>query len=740
MTISSAPLTLPGIGHACYDIAVTNAADGAGETVWSRGTPNHQVPAGADVPEAGDPDAVCSGRFGNGAGGGVTYVGTCDAGTSGANVNSVTIWIDGLYYGADRGDVYIDPDGPDGWRDPCGTSGCTLNVPCRDNEDAPVEFNLTLMRDAQQGFFDVAVGFEDVFCSAKADSCYDLTTPIRQIFGDDKSDPAGRDHTTVIGFACTAGPDRVDREGAVVDVATELILSAPSVVCADGIAFTLPLEANLGGLDTQPSNTGDYTLHYGAFFGAEQLSCGQAPGSGAPLSCNKAYYNLAIDIDNLAGQGLRDCVFTMQGTAQDGNARVFDDATAVLLDGHATYGAVRYDVPLVDGDGPVCDAHPLDGTTLTGAPSQVATRYIFGADYSAPSGALPNDFVYFAGNGAVPRKATPPPATCPCWQGAELAALVASVKSSATTELELAFEGSPTGEFEAEVAHDTAALVAIVEGDSCGLQYFDASMEGEDRVEHAGLSAAQVAACAADSAIFVGPADRCPCFETAEAVAWAQAMRASEGYDFRAETLEGEGAAVEIGAGGSGVFIEVDNQDAECELELEGTAFGNEIEMEMSGLVPSQMDACLAGVTAVKAAACTGEPGTCSDQLCNAGSGGAWQCVVCPCWDVAQVQAEAQALRAGVGYDFDFVAAEATTLASGEWRLSVAWDTQSCSYASGAGAPVALDGLAYDLLAACSDDLWNVAQQTCTLTDGYVCYEGVTCDASTDGAWQCVVP
>ena len=29
VTISSAPLTLPGIGHACYDIAVTNAAEAA---------------------------------------------------------------------------------------------------------------------------------------------------------------------------------------------------------------------------------------------------------------------------------------------------------------------------------------------------------------------------------------------------------------------------------------------------------------------------------------------------------------------------------------------------------------------------------------------------------------------------------------------------------------------------------------------------------------------------------------
>lgn len=137
--------------------------------MWSKGTPglNGGTP---------DTDALCSDRFGNGAGGALSYVGPCDADgqadpgdADGERMNSVTVWFDGLY-GASGG--YIDPNGTQGWQNPCVDAagaevGCTLDVLCEENADARVAFDFTVMREANQGFFDIAVSFEDVFCSAK---------------------------------------------------------------------------------------------------------------------------------------------------------------------------------------------------------------------------------------------------------------------------------------------------------------------------------------------------------------------------------------------------------------------------------------------------------------------------------------------------------------------------------------------------------------------------------------------
>ncbi len=192
LELAVAPLQLDGIGQACYDIRVSNLTNGTGQTVWSKGTPGHQVPVPASVVDkfkVGDPDAICSGQYGNATGGDITYIGACDAdgqanlkpprtGTTwttetpidaeGERINSVTIWFDGLY---DAAGLYIVPTGEDGWQDPCGSAGCTLDFICEENADNLVEFNFTVMRDAQQGFFDIAVNFEDIFCSAKFDAC-----------------------------------------------------------------------------------------------------------------------------------------------------------------------------------------------------------------------------------------------------------------------------------------------------------------------------------------------------------------------------------------------------------------------------------------------------------------------------------------------------------------------------------------------------------------------------------------
>jgi len=201
--VKVAPLTLPGIARACYDVLVQN---GLGETVWARGVFGQQWPE--------DTTTLCSTQFGNGAGGDISYVGPCDADQPS---HTVTLSVDGLYdvSGNDIGE-YVNPCPPN--------TPCTLPVLCAENADTPVTFNFTIMRAANQGFFDVAVNFDNIFCSAKVDCTYDTegTEPIELLF-----DPATgeRIQTAVVGFACTAGPGT--------DASTTLMMNDLRVTCGD---------------------------------------------------------------------------------------------------------------------------------------------------------------------------------------------------------------------------------------------------------------------------------------------------------------------------------------------------------------------------------------------------------------------------------------------------------------------------------------------------------------------------
>ena len=201
LAIEVAPLDLPGVGFACYDLAVEN---GLGQPVWSRGNPALAFP--------GDTATLCSTAFGNGPGGDITYIGPCDA--SQPN-HEVALVLDGLY--ATGGAALTDFENPCPSDDPC-----LLPAVCQPNGDTPVNFNLTVLRDARQGFFDVAVNFDDIFCSAKADCTYDDAgqEPITLLF-----DPATqtRTQTAVIGLACTAGPGN--------DVSTTLLMNDVRVTC-----------------------------------------------------------------------------------------------------------------------------------------------------------------------------------------------------------------------------------------------------------------------------------------------------------------------------------------------------------------------------------------------------------------------------------------------------------------------------------------------------------------------------
>jgi len=161
--LNVAPLNLPGITNASYDLWVTG---NSGDQIWRE-------------------DGITADQYGDGSGA-VTYIGTCDAqdGTHTVHLKMNTLT------DASTPDLFAAGEAVN----PCPVD-CSLTAPCVENSDTAVTYNLAIMRDADQGFFDIAVNFEDVFCSAKVDCQAELL-----------HNGAGvRSPTAVIGFACTTG-------------------------------------------------------------------------------------------------------------------------------------------------------------------------------------------------------------------------------------------------------------------------------------------------------------------------------------------------------------------------------------------------------------------------------------------------------------------------------------------------------------------------------------------------------
>jgi hypothetical protein len=447
--VAVAPLSLPGIDLACYDLLIEN---GQGTTLGAPGGGNDVVMLGnTAVAYPADAETVCSTTYGNGAGGAITYIATCDASSDSRSAiagtqNTVTLWVDGLYR---QSGSTITP--LTDWQNPC-KEGCKLDVDCTENADARVEFNLTIMREANQGFFDIAVNFEDIFCSAKLDSCYGTTmtrvpwkqqlavdftlyyyyspsgqiyvaswqagswyislstnssspvatvpgpetpvpttfsipgttltqvtvlqasggTPNTTLFGVDNQ----RDHTAIAALACTAGPD---------SAGTELLMSTPMVMCNGGaVLFNINLHNAPAGNGSVTVTVGGtpYVLKYGLYFDEEELTC-------AGGSCQKIFYNIALNIAYLAEQGLADCRFYYAASAHaigDGVVNTYGD----LSDPNGVYPTIVYgyhDVASLMGISltspgtspvPLCTSNPLNGT------SQVVTEYVQGSAYGGP--------------------------------------------------------------------------------------------------------------------------------------------------------------------------------------------------------------------------------------------------------------------------------------------------------------------------------------------------------------------
>ncbi|HRE88991.1 MAG TPA: fibrinogen-like YCDxxxxGGGW domain-containing protein [Myxococcota bacterium] len=305
LEVSVMPLSLAGITNAQYTITVTNAPGGLGQVVWSR--------------------TVTADQFGDGAGS-VSYVGTCDAS---AGRHTVTLTLDSL----------TDTNGPvptSAYENPTPVS---LEPTCVANADVPVVFDITLMRRADQGFFDVAVQFEDIFCSAKLDCQAADTSDLELLFNG-----AERDLTVVLGFACTAGPSATG---------TFLYMDDLVVDC-EGAELDVRVAPTGQGLVTPSSNPNGY------LFGAAIYRGMEANGV--------MYWNAALGLDRTTFSQMRGCTLRTRATA---SSVAWPQMPAGFpLPPATVYPVITWNVPLTNATTRICTKHEVNGN------NGVATDYL----------------------------------------------------------------------------------------------------------------------------------------------------------------------------------------------------------------------------------------------------------------------------------------------------------------------------------------------------------------------------
>jgi len=277
LAIAVAPLSLPRLDDACYELYVFNAADpDAGQLVWSQ-------------------DGLCADRYGDGAGA-LAFVGSCDAsGAGGERPASVRLVLTDLCTG---GSCVLPAPGPTSiptadFDNPCpAPEGCVVETTCRANADTQVKFDLVVIRAANQGFFDVAVDFEDIFCSAKFD-CENETGGAIKLLHNPATNQ--RDTTAVMGFACTTGKDQE----------TWLYMNDVKVTCYD-TSNSIVSETYIDPLGG-PGNMGargPLFFQTAAYLGNEAF-----------VPYEKCYWNLAFGVRESALTNR--CVLTVRATAAD---------------------------------------------------------------------------------------------------------------------------------------------------------------------------------------------------------------------------------------------------------------------------------------------------------------------------------------------------------------------------------------------------------------------------------------
>ncbi len=341
LALAVAPLSLPAIENVCYDILVQNGAspadtvfskgnatdssrDGSEDTTAACST-QYGDSGGGDITYIGPCDAANTTDSGNGTclddnrdgdcndtgdtkanGTSPMDLGTCIDNGNGTNgtldgdcddlagsppdiqvsqgyneVNRVTLYLDGIksagHWLTDQtngGDSEFQNPCPE---EPAENAGCLLEFTCIENEDTPVTFNLVVLRDANQGFFDTVVTFEDVFCSGKLDTVYD-SGPIELLYVNGQ-----RVRTAVLAYACTGGTN---------DTQSSIFAQRVKVACANGNLTDhtdyLDLAKNPEGVQ----GNGTAVSNWSVTRGAEALACGAGAGS-----CKKVFASLALAIE-----------------------------------------------------------------------------------------------------------------------------------------------------------------------------------------------------------------------------------------------------------------------------------------------------------------------------------------------------------------------------------------------------------------------------------------------------------
>lgn len=338
LAIATAPLQLDQASDACYTLTVYNDA------IANLGTADTVTQL----------QHVCGSQYGFETE--ISYVAPCDAqgnnGDPDFKPNTVTLVLENICSGGACDDDVTPSNAiaTSEYVNPCPASApCTQEIVCRENADVPVNFNLTVMRDAQQGFFDVAVDFSDLFCSAKFD-CRGEDNELLSLLHDCQGDRA--DFTSVLAVACTRGPGN---DGA----ATTLYMDPISITCDDDFTLVLaPIDGPGNGLDACVGVPGDDALtvfQHAVYVGQESLGCDDDNDALTPdVDCNKVYLNNAIGFDAAELATHPNCRIRTTVAVADGAL------PGGMTDAAASYPVLRLDIPLTNDDNDiVCSQHPV---------------------------------------------------------------------------------------------------------------------------------------------------------------------------------------------------------------------------------------------------------------------------------------------------------------------------------------------------------------------------------------------
>ncbi|TNF27904.1 MAG: hypothetical protein EP329_18885 [Deltaproteobacteria bacterium] len=443
-----AALNLQGVADVVWDLEVLN---GDGQTVWqqrisstqygdSAGSASYVGPcdAAGDVAEPGvcDPTLlVCTNAHLAFPGDYATATTPCAVATQATdcaytinyNMNDVNVYVVGVYdtavtspgaFGAIQPQIadlvpFQNPTWDDVVADNIRGDGDTItplnrNFECKENQDVFVQFDVALMRPAQQGFFDIAVNFNSIFCSAKFDCAYEAAAaagscsagacaagtfhkdyPLTSTCTADsdcvvRSDinllhtaTSGRSTTFVLGFACTAGADTATTGTG--DRSTQLYLDNLTLYCGADGADTDTLGDTIFYINTSQDNDGNlctagsmgacdnvsttnnsfagsatHVAAAGTYFYQAAVYSGSEQLPATTGSYNKAYWNVALGvIKPAATAAATKCTLRTKGTADD-PANFGDLVYQNAIANGAVYPYLEWDI-----DFATCGAEPL---------------------------------------------------------------------------------------------------------------------------------------------------------------------------------------------------------------------------------------------------------------------------------------------------------------------------------------------------------------------------------------------